>query len=90
MIRVVFANNEQLDTRVFDLARSTISQICQLDMTFCYYQEFDEKTVYTAMQSPDQSIKVFVKLVDGEPVDLSIEEWKEQWNRFPEWIPADI
>ena len=90
MIRVVFANNEQLDTRVFDLARSTISQICQLDMTFCYDQEFDEITVYTAMQSPDQSITVFVKLVDGEPVDLSIEEWKEQWNRFPEWIPADI
>lgn len=90
MIRVVYSEQGQLSERFFDLARSCISQICQLDMTFCYYQEFDQRTVYTGMQSPDQSIKVFVKLVEGEPVDLSIEEWLQQWARFPEWIPVDI
>ena len=88
--RVVYSENDQLDSRVFDLQRSTISQICKQEMTFCYYQEVDQETVYTGLQSMDGAVKVFVKLVNNEPVDLSIDEWNEQWARFPELIPLDV
>ena len=90
MIRVVHSENNLLTSRVFDLQNSTISQICQQNMTFCYYQEVDEFTVYAGMKSLSGAVKVFVKLVEDEPVDLTIEDWTKQWMRFPELIPNEI
>ena len=90
MIRVVFSEGDTLSSREIDLQHSTISQTCQQEMTFCYYQEVDQVTVYTGMQSMDGAVKVFVKLVENEPVDLTMDDWNQQWLRFPELIPNDI
>jgi hypothetical protein len=90
MIQVVYSDNDLLSVKEFELFKSTVARNCGCEMTFCYYQEVDQQTVFTGLQSVDRRIKVFVKLIDNEPVDLSITEWLEQWNRFPEWIPDDI
>jgi hypothetical protein len=90
MIRVVYYKNEEISSKQFDLYKSTIERICGVKMTFCYYSEINETTVYSGMRSLDSSIKVFVKLVDDEPVDLTVEDWNEQWNRFPQLIPDEF
>jgi len=79
----------KLNSATFDLYRSTIERECGTPMTFCYYQEIDDTTVYTGLSSLDGKMKVFTKLIDNEPVDLSVKDWKEQWSRFPEFIPKE-
>jgi DNA-directed RNA polymerase subunit N (RpoN/RPB10) len=89
MIRVVRCEDGKTSQQVFDLLHSTVEKLCGTRMFFCYYQEVNDTTVYSGMTSEDQNIKVFIKLVDDEPVDLTIEDWQKQWSRFPEFIPVE-
>jgi hypothetical protein len=42
------------------------------------------------MGSADSRVCVFVKLVNGEPVHLHIDEWRKQFAQHSELIPFDI
>lgn len=89
MIQVVECKDELYTTRRLDLERSTLDRAYGLTMTFCYYQETDCRTVFAGMKPKTENVnlKIFIKLVDNEPVDLSVEEWMVQWSSFPELIP---
>jgi hypothetical protein len=89
MVQVVQLVGDTYSVKSVDLQNSTLDLIYDMRMCFCYYRELDARTVYTGL-APSvgcDNLKVFVKLVNNEPVDLSLEDWLEQWSRFPEFIP---
>lgn len=75
-----------------DLVKSTVARELTESMTFSYYWEFNDRTVFTAM-TPDhvpQSYHIFVKLVHDEPVDLTKEELQSVLSKKSDFIPLSI
>lgn len=76
--------------RRMDLHHSTVQQLCGgQEMEFCYYKEATARVTYVGLRRVcDDELRVFVKLVRGEPVDLPLAEWHKQFARHGEFIPS--
>jgi hypothetical protein len=90
MTLVVVKKDDNLTEEIVDMQHSTISKHFQDDMHISYYYEHGQDVTYSGMKSTTRPLYIFVKLINGEPVDLHVEEFLEQWKRFPECIPDDI
>ena len=87
MTTVVCLIDGKYQEKVLDLEKSTIELEFKRDMWFCYYRETNEYDVYAGLRTDDSAIQVFIKLHDGEPVDLLIPQWLMQLEAFPEFMP---
>lgn len=87
---VVSKDNLSYTHQEINLDKSTIPDFYNKNMTFCYYLETDSNTVFTGFKTLTNDLFIFTKLISGEPVDLTINEWIEQWKQFSEMIPDDI
>lgn len=72
-----------------DLDRGTLSQHFGLDLSFCYYHEFDTETVMAGLTDAGKTLQVFTLLVDGEPRDLQPERMDALLLEWPEFIPGE-
>lgn len=73
-----------------DLHKHTLDEKLGNKLTFCYYAETNDTTVFAGMKNIEGSKYVFVKLVHNEPVNLGLAEWVSQWNRKNDLIPDDV
>lgn len=88
---VIFKSDSGLEEKNLDLQTSTIERHVGRTMTFCYYQEIDETTTYAGLKTQtDPIIYAFCKLEHEEPVDLTAEDWLQQWSKTPELIPDTV
>jgi hypothetical protein len=93
MVQVVVRNyvENKTEERNLDLTKSCLQFIYKVPFVFRYYHEMNESTVLSGM-SPESSKEfiVFVKLVNGEPVDMSTEELDQYLSVHGEFIPDDV
>jgi len=77
---------------VVNLHTGTLGDVFKQVLTFCYYVELDEETVLTALKPKNAPADfcVYVKLVSGEPVDLTESELNAYLSVHDEFIPDDI
>lgn len=88
---VVFKTDYGVSEKHLDLTTSTIERYVGRNMTFCYYQEIDETTTFAGLKTTTEPIVYsFCKLVNEEPVDLTVEDWLKQWSKKPELIPDTV
>lgn len=92
MTRTICSHNGTLSNIEIDLQHSTLEIFHGGRLTFTYYyHDVDSDAVFAGMSpATNPNLQYVVKLVQGEPVDLSENEWQEQWTRFPQVIPLDI
>lgn len=74
-----------------DLQTSTLQLHFGTELTFCYYWEINQDTVLAGMWPAwNPTFRVFVLLVNDEPVSMSAGELGSYLEQHPEFIPDQV